>query len=694
MCRLSTTELPRMVNTILRLLKENSAGLSFHSLARGLRLLQREKPLLKKKLTELEDRGQILRIKRSYFLLPQDRVIRGRVIHVGRTYLFVGPEKGQGPDIFVPARHSVGAVRGDTVELVSSGGGAEEGPAGRILRILKRSKNTVVGIYREVWGRPHLIPYDSPLGEEIPLTIPGTQPAETGDVIEVNRETRRVVRILGRPDDPGVDLEVVVRKYDLPDAFPEEAMAEADAAAETGFENPGEREDLREWTIVTIDGADARDFDDAVSIREEGKGRFRLGVHIADVSHFVSAGSNLDLEAFRRGTSVYFPEKALPMLPERLSNDVCSLRPGEDRLAVSVFLDVAQTGEVLGTSLRPSLIRSAARLTYAVVEQIFAGDEEKRRLHAGLMEDLFHMRSLAERMRRFRVESGSLDFSHPEPRLRYQDGALVAIEAFLPGEAHGLIEEFMLAANQAVAVFLEDRALAFPYRVHPPPALKDLASLRMLLGHFGISLPAPDKVTASHLQAVEEQVRMRPEGRYLSIQILKSLRLASYASKNSGHFGLGKKLYTHFTSPIRRYPDLVTHRILGHALTGKAPEDVPLAALAHACSERERRAEEAERELLEWRIYRHLHSRLGDEFPGFVVGINKAGLEVELEGLFVTGLVLYQDMGDDYFVRDSEISVKGRRSGYAVVVGDRIRVVLASIEPDQRRMILVPAVSP
>ncbi len=680
-----------MANKILQLLKENSGGLSFHSLARGLRLLQREKPLLKKKLMEMEDRGLILRVKRSYFLLPPARVVRGRVTHVGRTFLFVQPEKGQGPDIYVPARHSGGAVRGDVVELALSGEGAEEGPAGKILRILKKAKSTVVGICREVWGRPHLAPYDSPLGEEIPLTISGAQPFEMGDVIEVDRETRRVVRALGRPDDPGVDLGVVVRKYDLPDAFSTEVLAEADAAAGAGFENPGERDDLRDWTSVTIDGADARDFDDAVSIRVEGNDRFCLGVHIADVSHFVTAGSILDREAYRRGTSVYFPEKALPMLPERLSHDVCSLQPGEDRLAVSVILDMARTGEVLGSRIRPSLIRSAARLTYTVVEKIFAGDEEERRRHAGLMDDLLHMRSLAERMRRFRVESGSLDFSHPEPRLRYQDGVLVAIEAFLPREAHGLIEEFMLAANQAVAVFLEDREVAFPYRVHPPPALKNLASLRELLGHFGVSLPAPEKVKASHLQAAQEQLRLRPEGKYLSLQILKSLRLASYATKNSGHFGLGKKIYTHFTSPIRRYPDLVTHRILQHALAGRAQEDVPLAALAHDCSERERRAEEAERELLEWRIYRHLHSRLGDEFPGFVVGINKAGLVVELEDLFVTGLVLFQDMGDDYFVRDSEISVKGRHSGAAFVLGDRIRVVLASIKPDLRQMILVPS---
>jgi ribonuclease R len=562
---------------------------------------------------------------------------------------------------------------------------------GKILRILKKDKSTVVGIYRNDWGRPSLAPYDSPSGEEVPLMVTGDKHPEAGDVVEADRDTGRITRILGRLDDPGVDLEVIARKHDLPDVFPPALLDEAEAAAEAGLENPGEREDLREMTVVTIDGADARDFDDAVSIGEEGGQRFRLGIHVADVSHFVRADSGLDREAYRRGTSVYFPEKALHMLPARLSQDACSLRPGEDRLAVSVFLEVTGDGEVLGTSIRPSLIRSAARLTYAEVERIFAGDEDEHGRPAGIVGDLLNMRRLAESMRRQRVDSGSLDFSHPEPRLLYQAGAVTAVEAFVAGEAHGLIEEFMLAANQAVAVYLEERGVAFPYRVHPPPALRDLASLRTLLDHFGISLPAPGDVRPSHLQAAQERAQQLPQGRYISLQILKSLRLASYSSKNTGHFGLGKPLYTHFTSPIRRYPDLVTHRMLKNTLEGEGQETIPLAAIARDCSERERRAEEAERELMEWRIYRLLHASLGDEFQGFVVGVNKAGLEVELEDLFVTGLVLFQDMGDDYFVQDSEISVKGRHTGTSFVLGDRIRVVLASLEPDLRRMILIPS---
>ena len=580
---------------------------------------------------------------------------------------------------------------GDTVELVHSEAGPAKGPAGKILRILERSKNSVVGIYRADWGRPYVVPYDSPSREEIPLTVPGPAPAEDGEVVEVDRATGRVVQVLGFLEDPGVDLDIMVRKYDLPEEFSAEILAEAEAVARSGFDDPGERDDLRDWDVVTIDGADARDFDDAISIREEGTDRFLLGIHIADVSHFVRTGSALDREAYRRGTSVYFPEKALPMLPEVLSNGACSLKPGEDRLAVSVLLDVDLKGEVHAVRIRPSWIRSAARLTYEEVEKFLKGEGGDPGRRAALFHGLSRMRALAEQMRRNRVESGSLDFSHPEPRLRYREGILVGVEPFLPQEAHGLIEEFMLGANKAVASFLKDREVAFPYRVHPPPALADLASLRVQLAHFGIFLPPPEKVEACHLQAAQEQAQPRPEGKYLSVQILKSLRLASYASRNAGHFGLGMSLYTHFTSPIRRYPDLLTHRIIKHVLAGEEQEDIPLSTVARVCSERERRAEEAERELLEWRIYRFLRSCLGDEFLGFVVDIRKAGLVVELDGLFVTGLVLFQDLGDDYFERDSEISLKGRRTGKTLALGERLDVILASIEPDERRMLLVPA---
>jgi ribonuclease R len=681
-----------MVQSILGLLRRNAEGLSFSALTRSLRLLQREKPLLKQKLRELEDRGLILRVKRTYVIVPQTRVFSGRVARALRRGLQVRPDQAEDSLVFIPARHSQGAVPGDRVELVGS---EETGPGeeavGTIRRVLERERPTLMGIYSPSRGRGSLRPFDSPLAEEIPLTEPEAQPADPGEVVEVNRETRRIVRNLGRLEDPGVDLQVVIHTHDLPTTFSREALADAETAASAQDFEPPARDDLRSWRVFTIDGADARDFDDAVSLRKTPNGNVCLGVHIADVSHYVRSGTALDREAYDRGTSVYFPEKTLPMLPEKLSNEVCSLVPGQDRLTVSVLMEINQEGRVLNSCFRPSKIRSEARLTYDEVQRIFEGREEALETCAALVNDLREMRRLAARMRRIRVAAGGLDFSHPEPRLCYEEGRLTGIESFTPLESHGLIEEFMLAANRAVAVFLTERNVPLLYRIHPPPSLKKLTALKDDLAHLGIALPQADKVRASHLQAVQERVRGRRDALWVSLRLLRSLKLAAYSPQNLGHFGLGMDAYTHFTSPIRRYPDLLVHRVLKQVIKERKPGDLPLAHWGRICSERERRAEEAEKDLVEWRIYRFMLSRLGDEFGGLVVEISRAGLVVELEDLFVTGIILYQDLGDDYFVPESGYILRGRRSGLTFRLGDRLPVSVASVDPEQRRMLLVPA---
>ena len=680
-----------MVQSILRLLRENPEGLGFSTLVRSLRLLQREKPLLKQKLRDLEDRGLILRVKRTYVIVPRTRVFSGRVVRALRRGLQVRPAQAEDLPVFVPARLSQGAAPGDRVELgvreeADPGGDA----VGAILRILERGRPTMMGTYHSSWGRGSLRPFDTPLAEEIPLTEPVARPADPGEVVEVDRETRRIVRVLGRLEDPGVDLQVVIHTHDLPTAFSREALDDAEAAASARDQEPPAREDLRSWRIFTIDGADARDFDDAVSLRTDPTGNLCLGVHIADVSHYVRPGTALDREAYGRGTSVYFPDLTLPMLPEKLSNEVCSLVPGEDRLAVSVLMEIDREGRVQSSSFRPSMIRSDARLTYDEVQAVFEAREEALQEHATLVEDLLAMRRLAARMRRNRAASGGLDFSHPEPRLRYEGGRVTGVESFTPLESHGLIEEFMLAANRAVAVFLTEREVPLLYRIHPPPSLKKLSSLKEDLASLGIALPHADKVRASHLQEVQERARSLPAAFWVSVRILRSLKLAAYSPQNSGHFGLGMDAYTHFTSPIRRYPDLLVHRVLKQAIEGKSPGDQPLAQWGRMCSERERRAEDAEKELVEWRIYRFMRSRLGDELWGFVAEISRAGLVVELEDLFVSGIILYQDLGDDYFVPEGGHVLRGRRSGLTFRLGDRLRVSVASVDPEQRRMLLVP----
>jgi ribonuclease R len=436
---------------------------------------------------------------------------------------------------------------------------------------------------------------------------------------------------------------------------------------------------------VTIDGENAQDFDDAVSIMRLPSGNYLLGVHIADVSHYVKPGTTLDGEAYARGTSVYFPDLTLPMLPERLSNDLCSLRPREEKLTFSVLLEIDARGNVAGVEFTPSLVQTAERLTYTSVYNIFEGDTEERKKYAPLVKDLLLMRELASILRKKRVAEGSLDFDILEPELIYQEGVLQRVESFEQNEAHKLIEEFMVAANVAVASFLSRKNIPSLYRIHPRPGKADLEKLREILLHFGLSLPLPDRIESKDLQGVLERARGKPAEKFITFEVLRSLRLAAYSVENEGHYGLAKKDYAHFTSPIRRYPDLLVHRALRKALSGKKGDAITEAVALH-CSEQERRADQAEKELVEWRIFRFLKGKLGEEFSGTIVDFSKAGPVVELDDYFVQGLIPYSELGNDYYYQKTKSALIGRRRGKRYELGDRVIVILVSVDPFWRRM--------
>jgi ribonuclease R len=416
-----------------------------------------------------------------------------------------------------------------------------------------------------------------------------------------------------------------------------------------------------------------------------------MGVHIADVSHYVKPGTALDREALERATSVYFPDLTLPMIPEKLSNDLCSLRPAVPRLTVSVLMEIDGGGRVLRSEFAPSVIRTAERMTYTSVFKVLEGDAEERRRYAPLVDDFLLMRDLARTLRARRVEEGSLDFDLVEPELIYEEGKLKAVAAAERNEAHRLIEEFMVAANVAVASFLAAKRIPAIYRVHPAPDETDLEKLREILLHLGYSLPEPDKVRSQDLGRVLDRAKGRPEEKFVGIQVLRAMKLAVYSPENVGHYGLAKTDYTHFTSPIRRYPDLVVHRILKSVLeTGRGPA-VDLDAAASRSSDRERNAEEAEQALLEWRIFRFLKEKLGDEFTGVVVDVTKAGLVVELDDYFVDGLVAFRDLDGDRGHDTGGRASRLRRRRKRFDLGDRIRVILVSCDPVLQRMGLAPA---
>lgn len=679
-----------MDNKVISLLKKKREGLSFQKIFLQLRISPRERQVLKKSLRRLESQGVILRLKRRYLFPAKSNLIKGKLVASLRGYGFVTPEGDSTEDIFIPGRYSGGALQGDVVELLYLERGKKGKPEGRVVRIIKRGKSQMLGLYKERGGKSFFLPFDSPSAEEIPLASTQNFSLLPGMIVEVDRNSMHLKEVLGMPDDPGVDTRVIIQRYDLASLFSKEALTEAEkCTSKICMEDKKERVDYRNWMTVTIDGESAQDFDDAVSIKMLERGHFLLGVHIADVSHYVKPGSFLDREAFERGTSVYFPELTLPMLPEKLSNHICSLRPKEDKLTVSVLLEIDRDGEVLRTEFHPSLIRTAERMTYHSVYKIFEGDKGERGRYSHLVRALLMMKDLACILRRRRVKQGSLDFDLLEPELVFREGKLHSVVPFERNEAHRVIEEYMVVANEAVSLFLSQKHVPLIRRIHPRPALKDLERLREILSHFGLSLPSGKKVDSRDLQYVLKEFEGKPEEKFINLQVLKSLKLAVYSEEDEGHYGLAKKEYTHFTSPIRRYPDLAVHRILKTVLRQEKVKMTALSSLALHCSQQERNAGVAEKDLMEWRIFRLLKRKLGEEFEGIIVDITRAGLVVELADYFVSGIVSYSDMDGDYYFKKSEKTLTGRRTGRTFELGDWVKVIGVAVDPILKRLSLI-----
>lgn len=537
--------------------------------------------------------------------------------------------------------------------------------------------------------------------ELLRLPAPGRSPAG------------RVIEILGYPDDFGVDVEIVMRKHRLPHRFPAEALEEAASFPATirASEAAG-RTDFRGMDVVTIDGETARDFDDAVWVDRTAGRHYLLHVHIADVSHYVKPGTPVDREARLRGTSVYFPDRAIPMLPLELSTELCSLKPQCDRLTVSVLMEIDHRGEVISQEFTRGVIRSVARMTYTDVHLVLEGDRAARQRYAHLAERFELMRELALMLNRRRRRRGSIDFDLPEPLIEFDEwGEMTGITRAPRNIAHRIIEEFMLAANEAVAGRLEQAETPALYRIHELPEPQRVLEFEEIAAHFGHSLgvgPIPVKrfpvtdrrrdggkvrkdivladaglrITPRHYQRLVDKIEGRPEERILSYLMLRSLKQARYSAQNTGHFALAAKTYTHFTSPIRRYPDLMVHR----ALLGE-PHGLPLDSVAEECSLTERRAADAERELVEWKKVKFMTQHLGDEFRALIISTQPFGFFVELEELFVEGLVPIDTLpGDRYGYQENTRQIVGQRTRRKFAIGDEVAVRLDRADAVERKL--------
>jgi ribonuclease R len=618
----------------------------------------------------------------------------GRLVGNAAGFAFCVSDDPEEDDVYVPAAGVRPAMHGDRVLVRVERGRRGGRSEGRVVRVLERGTTRVIGVLRRGRTAAVVVPQEQRI--TVPIVVPrgADGGARDGDMVVAEltrypeRQTEaeaRVSTVLGPASDPRVETEAVIHAHDLPREFPPEVAAAARRVPQTVPASAiGDRLDLRALPIVTIDGENARDFDDAVLVEPAAHG-FRLTVAVADVAHYVPAGSPLDLEARTRGTSVYFPDRVLPMLPEELSNGICSLRPNEDRLANAVILDLDARGRVTRARFHPAIIRSAARLTYTEVRQLLVDrDPAVEARLAALREPLERAAQLAGLLTARRHARGAIDFDLPEAEvvldLRGRPADIVRAERSI---AHRMIEEFMLAANEAVARELTRRKLPFPHRVHEAPRADSVETLARFLEGFGLRLRVQEgRTSPAAFQAVLERVGGRPEERLVNTVLLRAMQQARYAVEPLGHFGLATNSYTHFTSPIRRYPDLVVHRIL---TTGHVPTD--LVAVAEETSRRERVALEAEREIVQLKKIQYMQDKVGETYDGFVSGVTPFGLFVELATVFVEGLVHISTLGDDFYEHvEAQHSLRGRRTRRIFRVGDPVTVQVAGVSVERRQI--------
>ena len=683
---------------IIRALQEARRGPpSARDLARSLKVSGDAYRAFRRRLRAMESDGEVFRQRKGRYALPGSFEIVTGVVDVTRAGDgFVIAETAGEEDVYVPRRHLGSAVEGDRVAVRVERHVPGRNPEGRLVRVLERAWGQIVGVYHHRRGYGAVVPQEPPLPADVFVPAADKGDAADGDIVLVKiaewgktelRPVGAVTSVLGRPGDPGVDVLSIILGQQLPIEFPPAVLREAEKVARRGVrpEDLEGREDFRDTLCFTIDPGDAKDHDDALSVRRTPNG-LEIGIHIADVSWYVKEGSVLDREALERGTSVYLVDRVIPMLPEALSSDLCSLVPGQDRLTLSVVLDFDPALKLQDRRIVRGIIRSDRRLAYEEAQGLLDGAPANEPDSVAVLAALRDLSTVAAGVRRGRQEAGAVDFAIPEAKVILDDdGEPIEIRARERLEAHRIIEDLMILANEIVASLGLAEGLPLIYRIHEDPDPDRIEKLRDLAGFFGYSLPLKE-IRPADLSRLLDQAKGTPHEYLISSVTLRSMKRARYATDNVGHFGLASEAYAHFTSPIRRYPDLVVHRALVRWLKGsqgKRPEG--LKDVARHSSDMERRAQEAERESVEAKTIRYMQRHVGDEFEGTIGGVTSFGLFVVLDGVLAEGLVRLGSLVDDYYTYDADAhAVSGRRTRKRYRLGDRISVQVVRVDTESR----------
>ena len=663
-----------------------------------LQIPREQRDELKEVLDALVEEGKISLSKRGKYSKGHAVHLKGTFQANARGFGFVTPEDGS-EDVFIPEDNISGAFQGDEVEYIITAAPSGRRKEGKIVRILSHSVVHVVGLYEKSKSFGFVRPDNQRYLKDIYIPSGKERGAMTGHKVVVEltsyggehmKPEGKVVEIIGHVNDPGTDILSVVMDSGIPTEFPEKVLNQAVRVGKPVSEaDCAGRKDLRDWLMVTIDGEDAKDLDDAVSLKEE-EGRYVLGVHIADVTNYVQENSALDREAFERGTSVYLADRVIPMLPHRLSNGICSLNAGEDRLALSCIMTFDPSGDMIDHEIAETVLNVNRRMSYNGVAAILAGDTQDLE-DEKIISMIQSMKKLSDILRERRGRRGSIDFDFPETKVILdEEGRAVDIKPYERNDATKIIEDFMLMANETVAEEYYWRELPFLYRTHEVPDEEKIRQLSTFINNFGYHIHVRNEVRPKEIQKLLERVDGTPEEALISRLALRSMKQARYTTENTGHFGLAAKYYTHFTSPIRRYPDLQIHRIIKENLRGRLNEDriahyeEILPKVAAQCSDRERRAEEAEREVVRMKKAEYMYSHIGEEYDGVISGVTKWGVYVELPNT-VEGLVHVADMRDDHYeFSEQTYELTGQHTGKSYKLGQPVRVCVTDADKLQR----------